>query len=224
MGILAIFIILSLFLILIFIIKSKFTVAKKVIIILSFILICILSISYIFIIGFDRGRMPKREEYDSLGKMPNENTRYDTIHTTNTTDNTKLINELKSRLETTEFTFEERKRREKFSYINCEENRIKLIEGNGVREYFARSKKPEKGTKNFYPDFVIRVYEFPTNEIAEQNFEILEKALNSTGRFCNGKSPQKLVVNGNEVFHLGTRAEMFKTYTEKYGEMIKNYH
>lgn len=159
----------------------------------------------------------------SMGEMPNGNTQYDTIYTVNSTDNTKLINELKSILETAKFTFDERKSRGGFSYNNCEENRVKLIEGDGIRAYFARSKKPEKGTKDFYPDFVICVYEFPTNEIAKQNFEILEKALNSAGAFCNGKSPEKLVVNGNEVFHLGTRAEMFRTYTEKYGEIIKNY-
>lgn len=160
----------------------------------------------------------------NMGDMPNDQTKYDTIYTTNSVDNSKLINELKLNLETAQFNFEERKSRGGLSYYNCEKNRVKLVKGNGVREYFARSKKPEKGTKDFYPDFVIWVYEFSTNEIAIQNFDILEKALSSAGRFCNGKSPEKLVINGNEIFHLGTRAEMFRTYTEKYGEMIKNFH
>jgi len=159
----------------------------------------------------------------SMEDMPNENTKYDTIRTTNITDNYKLISFLKSKLEIADFTFEERESRGGFSYNNCEENRITLIHGDGIREYFARSRRPEKGTKNFYPDFVILVYEFPTNEIASQNGEILEKALNSAGEFCNGKTPEKIVTNGNEIFHLSTRAEMFRTYTEKYGEMIKNY-
>ncbi|WP_282788120.1 hypothetical protein [Flavobacterium croceum] len=159
----------------------------------------------------------------SMEEMPNKNTKYDTIYTVNSTDNIKLIYELKTKLEKADFTFEERKNRGGFSYNNCEENSVKLIRGNGIREYFARSKKPEKGTKDFYPDFIILVYEFPTNAIAKQNYEILNKALNSGGRFCNGKSPEKLVFNRNEVFYLGTRAEMFRTYTEKYGEIIKNY-
>ncbi|MBL7838107.1 MAG: hypothetical protein JNM67_11365, partial [Bacteroidetes bacterium] len=103
------------------------------------------------------------------------------------------------------------------------ENIVKLISGNGIREYYASSKRPEKGTKDIYPDFVICVYEFPSKDVAKQNYEILSKALNSKGRFCNGKSPEKLVYNGNEIFHLGTRAEMFRTYTERYGEWIKNY-
>lgn len=165
----------------------------------------------------------KTNENLSMGDIPNENTKYDTISTLNSADNTKLINHLKTKLEKVDFTFEERKNRGGLSYNNCEENRVKLISGNGIREYFARSNKPEKGTKDFYPDFVIWVYEFPKNDIAKQNFDILEKALNSAGHFCNGKSPAKIVVNGNEVFHLETRAEMFRTYTEKYGEIIKNY-
>ena len=165
----------------------------------------------------------KINENLSIEEMPNEKTKYDTIYTVNSADNTKIINELKTKLEKADFTFEERKSRDGLSYNNCEENSVKLISGNGIREYFARSKKPEKGTKYFYPDFVIWVYEFPTNDIAKQNFNILEKALNSAGRFCNGKAPEKLVLNENEVFHLGTRAEMFRTYTEKYGEIIKNY-
>ncbi len=223
MGIITPIFILVIILIFIFIMKSKLTKIKKVLIILSFILFCIILISYTFITGFERGRMPKREEYYYFGEMPNKKTEFDTIYTKNVTDNTKLITYLKSKLETAKFTFEELKSRRGLSFNNCEENRIKIIEGDGIREYFARSKKPEKGSKDYYPDFYIEVYEFPTDEIAEQNYKIFEKALNSAGRFCNGKSPEKLIINGNEVFHLGTRAEMFRTYTEKYGEMIKNF-
>lgn len=180
-------------------------------------------IMVVFLITSCKNTNDKTNENLSMGDIPNENTKYDTIYTINSADNTKLINELKTKLEKVNFTFEERKNRGGLSYNNCEENSVKLISGNGIREYFARSKKPEKGTKDFYPDFVIWVYEFPTNDIAKQNFDILEKALNSAGQFCNGKLPEKIVINGNEVFHLRTRAEMFRTYTEKYGEIIKNY-
>lgn len=163
------------------------------------------------------------EENLSMGDMPNANTKYDTIYTINTPDNLKLIAALKSKLENAKFTLEERKSRAGLSYHNCEENRIVWVEGDGVREYFARRKKPEKGTA-FYPDFVVSVYKFETNESATQNFILLDKALNSAGRFCNGKAPATLVMNGNEVFHLATRAEMFRTYIEKYGDAIKNFH
>ena len=77
--------------------------------------------------------------------------------------------------------------------------------------------------KNVFPDFIITVYEFENKNIANKNFKIINNALFSAGRFCNGKCPEKLVQNGNEIFHLSGRAEMFRTYTEKYGELIKNY-
>lgn len=167
---------------------------------------------------------PEKTEPLSMGDMPNKNTVYDTIYTTNTTDNTKLINQLQQKLNAVHFSFEEREQRGGFTYNNCEENRIEVISGNGVREYYVKSTKPQKvGGSNYYPDFIVVVYEFKTNEIAQQNFDKLQKALNSAGRFCNGKSPEKLVINKNEVFHLGTRAEMFREYTEKYGEMIQKF-
>jgi len=81
-----------------------------------------------------------------------------------------------------------------------------------------------KGIKNHYPDFLIQVYEFQFNEIAQQNFEILKEALNSAKEFWNGKSPEKIIINRNEIFHLGTRANIFSTYTEKHGDIIKNFH
>ena len=163
----------------------------------------------------------KANEQLTMGDMPNEHSKYDTIYTVNSVDNIKLINELKEKLEKADFSFAEQTAPSAHTYYDCEENKVNKILGNGIRKYFARSKKPEKGTKNYYPDFMIWVYEFPSKDIAKKNYEILEKAQNSAGRFCNGKSPVKLILNGNEVFHLGTRAEMFRTYIEKYGEIIK---
>ncbi|MFZ4058173.1 MAG: hypothetical protein ACOYKE_08525, partial [Ferruginibacter sp.] len=62
-----------------------------------------------------------------------------------------------------------------------------------------------------------------TPEMAQLYFEQLNTALHSAGRFCNGKAPDKLVLKQNQIFHLGTRAEMFRGYIEQYGEWIKNY-
>ena len=97
------------------------------------------------------------------------------------------------------------------------------MEGKGIRSYFSGSNKPESGTKDIYPDFYILVYEFPTKDIAQKNYQIIYKALYSGGAFCNGKAPEKLVINGNEIYHLSTRAEMFRTYTERYGDLIQNF-
>ena len=101
-------------------------------------------IMVVFLITSCKNTNDKTNENLSMGDIPNENTKYDTIYTINSADNTKLINELKTKLEKVNFTFEERKNRGGLSYNNCEENSVKLISGNGIREYFARSKKPEK--------------------------------------------------------------------------------
>ncbi|MFN5416808.1 MAG: hypothetical protein ACK5B9_07095 [Flavobacteriia bacterium] len=97
------------------------------------------------------------------------------------------------------------------------------MKGKGVRSYFARSSKPSKNTEDFFPDFHLNVFEFPNEKIAQEKFEIMDKALQSDGRFCNGKAPQILVINKNEVFLLSTRAEMFRGYIEDYAKFIKSY-
>lgn len=163
------------------------------------------------------------KEYLCFEDMPNSDTKYLKVLTENSTDNLNLLNTLKSKLEKANFNVTEQKKVRKLSYNNCEDNIIINIDGYGIRQYFVKSKKSEKTMKNTYADFSIWIYEFPSHKIAMKNYVILEKALNSVGRFCNGKAPEKLVINGNEIFHLSTRAEMFKTYTESYGEVIKNY-
>jgi hypothetical protein len=174
----------------------------------------------------------KKIENDSTNKnelgienMPNNETEYDTIFTKNTNDNQKLITELENKLLKSEFKFEKDEKVKQNCYNNCEENKVILVKGNGIRNYYAKSLVPEKNTtmKNVFPDFILTVYEFENENIANKNFEIINNALFSAGRFCNGKAPEKLVQNGNEIFHLSSRAEMFRTYTEKYGELIKNY-
>ena len=166
-------------------------------------------------------------EKNGLGieDMPNNETKYDTIFTKNINDNQKLITKLENNLVKSKFKFEKNDNIRQNSYNNCEENIVVLIKGNGIRNYYAKSQVAEKNTtiKNVFPDFIITVYEFENKNIADKNFKIIKKALFSAGRFCNGKAPEKLVQNGNEIFHLSTRAEMFRTYTEKYGELIKNY-
>ncbi|MBC7524617.1 MAG: hypothetical protein H7239_09290 [Flavobacterium sp.] len=163
------------------------------------------------------------KKYLGFEDMPNRETKYKKVLTENSADNLKLFNALKSKLEKASFKLTKQKDIRKLSFNDCEDNLIISIDGNGIRQYYARSHKSEKALKNTYADFSIWVYEFSTPKIAKQNYDLLEKAFNSKGRFCNGKAPEKLVINGNEVFHLSTRAEMFRTYTEKYGEIIKNY-
>ena len=159
----------------------------------------------------------------SYEDMPNEKTTYDTIYTVDSPDNTKLIEALEKQLKTDHFTVKLRDNTYQFSVNNCVENKKITLKGEGIREYFARSTKPEKGTTDYYADFVLRVYEFANDEMAKKNYHILNEALNSPGKFCNGKSSDRLILNGRELFFIGTRAEMFSTYTKRYADFIQNY-
>lgn len=189
-------------------------------------------ISLLIFSFFSCENIDKKSENESIKKndfgienMPNNETEYDTIFTKNSNDNQKLISEIENKLLKSKFRFEKNESIKQNSYNNCEENTLILVKGDGIRNYLAKSLVPEKNSpmKNVYPDFIITVYEFENENIANKNFEIINKALFSAGHFCNGKAPEKLVQNGNEIFHLSTRAEMFRTYIEKYGELIKNY-
>ncbi len=157
--------------------------------------------------------------------MPNKETKYDTLFTLNIADNQKLITELENKLLKSNFIFGKSNIVLQNSFNNCEQNNIILVKGNGIRNYNAKSRIAEKNTtmKNVFPDFIITVYEFENKNIADKNYDIIRKALFSEGHFCNGKAPEKLVQNGNEIYYLSTRAEMFRTYIEKFGELVKKY-
>lgn len=78
MGIAALFLIVILVLIFFILRIPKLTIAKKILIVVSVLLLCIIIMAVIFITGFERGRMPKREEIQSV----QEN--FDTIKKTDT--------------------------------------------------------------------------------------------------------------------------------------------
>ncbi|MFZ4058606.1 MAG: hypothetical protein ACOYKE_10730, partial [Ferruginibacter sp.] len=85
--------------------------------------------------------------------MPNPETTYDTIVTQAVAGNGNLLHDLKVVLEKHHFSFNTEKEIHKLSYNNCAENKVLRIMGLGIKQYFARSSKPERKTKNFYPDF-----------------------------------------------------------------------
>jgi hypothetical protein len=89
------------------------------------------------------------KEYLGIEDISNSETKYETIITENATDNFKLLNILKSKLKKANFNFTEQKEIRKMSYNNCEENIIININGNGIRQYFIRSKKARKAYKRY---------------------------------------------------------------------------
>jgi hypothetical protein len=154
----------------------------------------------------------------------NADTKYITINTANTEENSKLINALQEKLKKDDFSFEKSDRSGDTSFDNCAENMVVEIVGKGTSAYYAKSNKPHKNTY-FYPDFVVSVYKFSNKNEADEKFSIIQKAYDSpnVGYYCNGKQPNKLVSQGNSVYYFSTRAEMFSTEIEKYGKFIENF-
>lgn len=106
-------------------------------------------------------------------------------------------------------------------YKDCKRQVHINIAGQGIRRYYIKRKEPKPN--QYYPDFVLHVYAFKNKTDAAYNYGIIEAALSSFGRYCNGKSPHALVLKHNEIFAFSTRAEMFRTYINNFAENIRNY-
>ncbi len=169
----------------------------------------------------EKPQISQKNENLGFEDMPNSETKSISIHCNNEKDNLELFTKLKIELEKNDFKIEELKHNKGAGFDNCKENSIISMKGSGIRSYFARSSKPEKNTVDYFPDFNLQVFEFPNEKIALEKFEIMDKALQSGGRFCNGKAPQILAMNKNEVFLLSTRAEMFRGYINDYAKLIE---
>lgn len=173
--------------------------------------------------GEEKSDSSSKKENLGFEEIPNADTKSLTIQTQNVDDNLKLLNQFKTELEENDFNFEELGKSSGTGFTNCENNTLISVKGEGIRSYFAKSRKPAKNTTDFYPDFNMQVLEFPNEQIAREKFEIMNKALHSDGRFCNGKAPETLVIHKNEVFFLSTRAEMFRGYINDYAKFIEDF-
>ncbi len=156
-------------------------------------------------------------------EMPNENTTYVSIETNSIEENDLLMLALQTRLLKANFDFIEKDSGTSWSENDCTLNKIIQVKGAGIRSYTAVSKEKIGEDKNIRPDFVILVFSFENEQIAEQNFKIISSAVNSAGGYCNGKSPENIVRNGKEVFYFTTRAEMFRTYIDEYAKFIHDF-
>jgi hypothetical protein len=186
--------------------------------------IILLFLFTLMLIGCDKAHNSESNTtQDSDVFQINANTKYITINTTDSEENLKLVNALEQKLKKDGFSFEKMERSGGSSFNHCAENAVVEIIGKGVSAYYAKSSKPNKNTQ-FYPDFVVNIYEFSDKNEADEKFSIIQKAYHSrAGYFCNGKQPGKLVSQGNAVYYFSTRAEMFSTEIEKYGKFIENF-
>ncbi|MWW25730.1 hypothetical protein [Algibacter lectus] len=153
--------------------------------------------------------------------IPNENTKIEILKSNISINDATLISRLKPFLNNKKFKIEETKLIESKFYKNCKDNIILRIEGKGLKKYYV--KRTESKPKNYYPDFIMWVYEFENESQAVTAKKKILNAFKSSNGYCNGKEPNYLVLYDNKIIHLTTRAEMFRGYIIDIAEKIKNY-
>ena len=157
--------------------------------------------------------------------IPNQKTRYEIIEATNINENRVLVNALRSKLLKQHFDLfkSESESVKNWSENDCNLNKVIQVKGEGVRIYTAQSKVGIGTKKNYFPDFTMFIFGFDNEAHAIQHFTTLKSAVSSNHGFCNGKAPENIVRNGNEIFYFTTRAEMFRGYINESADFIQNY-
>lgn len=150
---------------------------------------------------------------------PDENATIKIVNTNTSINDDDLISKLEEDFKKEKFKIESVELIKENSYNNCKDNQILKLRGNGIKKYYI--KRIEAKPKNYYPDFMMWVYEFETEEETIATEKEIRKAFDSGNGFCNGKAPEYFVRYKNKIVHLGTRAEMFRGYIKNYAETIK---
>ena len=159
----------------------------------------------------------------TFADIPNKDTVYETIETNSIDENDTLMTHLQTQLLKDQFDLFEKESGNSWSENDCDKNRIIRIKGEGIRSYRGVSKVKIGDEKKYIPDFIMLVFTFDNEQLAQQHFITIDSAVGSGSGFCNGKAPEQLVLNGREIFYFTTRAEMFRTYINKYAEIVKQF-
>ncbi len=179
----------------------------------------VLKILIILLVTVSCKESKNRKEYWDI---PNSKTKTEIIYTVDKQGDNKLFSKFNADIKQEKFKIENIEMNSEMSYNDCIRNVILTIKGQGIRKYYI--KRQEAKPKNFYPDFILWVYEFDNEEQAQKVKNLINDALKSGSGFCNGKDPKLITKNGNKVFYLSTRAEMFRSYIINFGKKIENYH
>jgi len=163
----------------------------------------------------------KKQQVEGDIPEPTPEPEIEVIKTADKADNSVLFSKFLADLSSETFQIETTELNTKKSYKDCDRNVFLNMEGQGIRKYYV--KRQEEKPKNYYPDFIVWVYEFENEGKAINVEKRILAALMSKGRLCEGKDPTNIVRNKNEVFQLQTRAEMFRGYINDFGEKLKNY-
>ena len=159
----------------------------------------------------------------SFDEMPNEKTVFEIIEAKSIDENDALLVALQTQLLKDQFEFVEKESGTSWSENDCTNNKVIQVKGDGIRSYRAESQVKVGQKNNIRPDFSLLVFAFEDAQLAEKNFISLKTAVESDNGFCNGKSPEVIVRNGNEVFYFTSRAEMFRSYLDQYSQYVEDY-
>ncbi|WP_089605760.1 hypothetical protein [Acinetobacter piscicola] len=159
----------------------------------------------------------------SFDEMPNEKTVFEVIEAKSIDENDALLVALQTQLLKDQFEFVEKESGTSWSENDCTNNKVIQVKGDGIRSYRAESQVKVGQKNNIRPDFSLLVFAFEDAQLAEKNFISLKTAVESDNGFCNGKSPEVIVRNGNEVFYFTSRAEMFRSYLDQYSQYVEDY-
>lgn len=159
----------------------------------------------------------------SFDQIPNEKTTYEKIEAKAIEENDRLLVALQTKLLKENFEFVEKESGNSWTENDCTNNKIIQVKGDGIRSYRASSKVGVGEKKDSYPEFIVLVFAFENEQDAEKNIISLATAVESDGGFCNGKSPEKIVRNGNEVFYFTTRTEDFRAYIIDYANFVESF-
>ncbi|MEG0132152.1 MAG: hypothetical protein RR677_11855, partial [Acinetobacter sp.] len=159
----------------------------------------------------------------SFDEMPNEKTVFEIIEAKSIDENDALLVALQTQLLKDQFEFVEKESGTSWSENDCTNNKVIQVKGDGIRSYRAESLVKVGQKNNIRPDFSLLVFAFEDAQLAEKNFISLKTAVESDNGFCNGKSPEVIVRNGNEVFYFTSRAEMFRSYLDQYSQYVEDY-
>ena len=205
--------------------KPKIIKMKKKILIITVLLLS-LSVILNLIVSCNNQKEENKNSTEPTSENfrwnnPDENATIEIINTKVTIGDKDLISKLEKDFKIQKFKIEKVEFIEENTYDNCKENLIIKIKGKGIKKYYV--KRQESKPKNYYPDFIMWVYEFETEGETVAVKKGIKKALDSGNGFCNGKSPEYIIRYQNKIIHLGTRAEMFRGFIKNYADKIEHY-
>ena len=146
------------------------------------------------------------------------------ITTSNMPDNETLFTQFKADLESDRFVIEDSRTEENFVWYDGDRDVDLKVEGEGIRWYYIKQHDKPGETQHYHPDFNLMVFEFENRKKAKSCYQKIDDALRSNSGFMNGKGPQRVVFNQNEVFYFSSRAEMFRRYINFYAKQVEGYH